>query len=73
MTERKRIPETVGELVELLQHYPKDAQLSVYITEIYDNGSVYSGTSTQMAIESYDDSDDVILTFGNGSTLPGDD
>jgi hypothetical protein len=61
------IPETVGELVELLSKYPKEAKLTVSIIELFDNGSVYPTDSYKMSI--YEGTDLVDITFANGNEL----
>lgn len=67
MAKEVPIPETVGELVELLSKYPKEAKLSVSIVELFDNGSVYPTDSYKMSI--YEGTDLVDITFANGYEL----
>ena len=61
-------PKTIGEFIDILTKYPRDSELDFYITEIYDNGSVYSTSSNKMRIRQYF-GDAVEITLGNGSTL----
>ena len=73
MTAKYDTPKTVGEFIELLERYPKDAELSFQITEIYDNGSVYPTSSDRVAVDVSDweeESNYVELTFANGRTFP---
>lgn len=72
MTKVTNVPTTIGELVDLLSKYPRNAKLNVSIVEIYDNGSVYPTDSFSMKIENYDDYGDsgaVNITFADGWTL----
>ena len=69
MTKELDMPETIGELVELLSKYPKNTKLAVFVTEFYDNAS--TGISESYKLEVQDDwpNDTIFLTFGNGWTL----
>lgn len=69
MTKEFSIPKTVGDLIDLLSKYPKDADLDVSITEVYDNGSVYPTSSYKMSVTDYEFGGGVSLTFGYGWTM----
>lgn len=72
MREICTIPATVGELIELLKGYPQDANLSVFVPDVYDNGSVYSSESFRVKINfnSIGDWKALDLTFADGHCLP---
>ncbi len=72
MGENFDIPKTVGEFIALLKKYPSNAELSIQITEIYDNGSIYPTSSDKMNVGYWADNEPnyVELTFGNGHYLP---
>ncbi len=75
MVKEFTVPATVGEFIKMLQQYPKNAELAVFTTDIYDNGSIWEQESHKMRIQ-YFISEDVekryplFLTFANGYTLP---
>lgn len=77
MVKEMPIPKTVGDLIKVLEEYPKDADLAIYGTEIYDNGSVYESESSKMRIQSFEPAENekypVLITIANGTTLPKED
>ena len=75
MTKEMSVPKTVGDFIKVLEQYPKDADLAIFSTEIYDNGSVYEQESTRIRIQSFNDEGvtekyPVFITVSNGYTLP---
>lgn len=72
MREVHTVPATVGEFIELLKNYPQDANLSVFVPDVYDNGSVYSSESFRVKIDfkSVGDWKALDLTFADGHRLP---
>ena len=74
MREVHAIPATVGELIELLKNYPQDASLSVFVPDVYDNGSMYSSESFSVSVNfrSVDEWKALELTFADGNILPKD-
>lgn len=75
MTKEMFVPKTVGDLIKVLEGYPRDAELAIFSTEIYDNGSVYEQEAAKMRIQSFNDYDveekyPVFITIANGYTLP---
>lgn len=72
MVKEMPIPKTVGDLIKVLEGYPKDADLAVFGTEIYDNGSVYESESFKMRIQSFAPGG-VYITIANGTALPKED
>ena len=78
MTRDIPVPKTVGDLVRLLEQYPQDAELAIFGTEIYDNGSVYEQEASKIRIQSFNDYDveekyPVFITVANGYVLPKED
>lgn len=56
------IPDTVGELIELLKKFPADYDINFYIRNVYDNGSVYDESAYRMKVEEYSECRCVNLT-----------
>ncbi len=78
MVKEMPIPKTVGDLIKVLEGYPKDADLAIFATEIYDNGGVYEQQAAKMRIQSFNDYGveekyPVFITIANGYTLPKED
>ena len=44
------IPDTVGEMIELLKKFPADYDINFYIRNVYDNGSVYDESAYRMKV-----------------------
>ena len=67
-----RIPKTVGEFIELLKQYPQESDLSIFVPDIYDNGSVWSSQSFRVGVNFHQVLawKSLELTFANGNTLP---
>ena len=63
MAKRILIPDTVGELIDLLKQFPRDYALDVYKKVTYDNGSVYDESSYHMELERLDGYKGVELTI----------
>ena len=63
MKKRILIPDTVGELIDLLKQFPRDRELNVYKRETYDNGSVYDESAYHMELEELDEYGGVELTI----------
>lgn len=75
MTKEMSVPKTVGDFIKVLEQYPKDADLAIFSTEIYDNGSVYEQEAAKIRIQSFNDEGvtekyPVFITVSNGYTLP---
>lgn len=61
------VPDTVGELVEILSKYPKETKLNVFTIQDYE-GHPDASQSFKIAIEKYG-GDSMDLTFADGYTL----
>lgn len=77
MTKEMPIPKTVGDLIKVLEKYPRDADLAIFGTEIYDNGSVYESEAFKMRIQSFEPAENekypILITIANGTALPKED
>ena len=72
-TEIVPVPNTIGELVEILSKYPKETKLNVFTIQDYE-GHPDAVQSFKIAIEKYDGATDLAfdaidLTFADGYTL----
>lgn len=63
MAKRIMIPDTVGELIDLLMQFPRDYELNVYKKVTYDNGSVYDESVYHMELEGLDEYGGLELTI----------
>lgn len=77
MVKEMPIPKTIGEFIKVLERYPRDAEIEVFGTEIYDNGSVYESEAFKMRIQSFEPAENekypILITIANCIALPKED
>jgi len=61
------VPNTIGELIEILSKYPKETKLNIFTVQSYE-GHPDASQSFKIAIEKYS-GDEMDLTFSDGYTL----
>lgn len=65
MDEKKKmpIPDTVGEMIEFLQKFPKDRKLDIYYVDRGDYGSDYETSAYHMEFQELKDYGSVEITL----------